>query len=84
MSNSDKDAPVNEGRAAAVGDRLRQRLQEVGVSEAVIIDCERLVREEFAALQSQFTLLKQRHARLVDALRHLEVCFPPTFSLLNT
>jgi oxysterol-binding protein 1 len=75
MSNSDKDVPVNEGRAAAVGERLRQRLQEEGVSETVIIDCERLVREEFAALQRQLTLLKHRHARLVDTLRHLEVRF---------
>ncbi|XP_078155381.1 oxysterol-binding protein-related protein 1B-like isoform X4 [Carex rostrata] len=71
MSNSDKDGP-NAGAAAAVAERLRQRLHEEGVPETVIIDCERLVREEFAALQSQLTLLKQRHARLVDTLRHLE------------
>lgn len=83
MSNSDKDAPVNTGAAAAVGERLRQRLQEEGLPETVIIDCERLVREEFAALQSQLTLLKQRHARLVDTLRHLEVNFPFTFSAFH-
>ncbi|KAJ4815213.1 OSBP(oxysterol binding protein)-related protein 1C [Rhynchospora pubera] len=72
ISNSDKDGPANAGAAVAVAERLRQRLQEGGVPEAVIVDCERLVREDFSALQSQLNLLKQRHARLVDTLRHLE------------
>lgn len=72
MSNSELMAPVD---AAAVStERLRQRLLQEGVSESALQDCEQIMRSEFAALQNQLMVLKQKQALLLETLRQLEVC----------
>ncbi|XP_072971492.1 oxysterol-binding protein-related protein 1C-like [Typha angustifolia] len=70
MSNSELMAPVDS--VVVSTERLRQRLQEDGVSEAAILDSEQIMRSEFAALQNQLMFLKQKHALLLDTLRQLE------------
>ncbi|XP_020085044.1 oxysterol-binding protein-related protein 1C-like, partial [Ananas comosus] len=70
MSNSELMAPVD---AAAVStERLRQRLLQEGVSESALQDCEQIMRSEFAALQNQLMVLKQKQALLLETLRQLE------------
>jgi hypothetical protein len=74
MSTSEMVGPGDTAAAVAVStERLRQRLQQEGVSEAAIADSERIVRAEFEALHKQLVLLKQKQALLLDTLRHLEV-----------
>ncbi|XP_051178786.1 oxysterol-binding protein-related protein 1C [Lolium perenne] len=73
MSTSEMVGPGDTAAAAAVStERLRQRLQQEGVSEAAIADSEGIVRAEFEALHKQLVLLKQKQALLLDTLRHLE------------
>ncbi|XP_059630814.1 oxysterol-binding protein-related protein 1C-like isoform X2 [Cornus florida] len=69
MSNSELMAPLE---VAVSTERLKQRLQEEGVSETAIQDSEQIMRSEFAALQNQLMLLKQKHWLLLDTLRQLE------------
>lgn len=69
MSNSELMAPVEN---VVSTEKLRQRLQEEGVSEAAIEDSEQIMRNEFAALQNQIVLLKQKQWLLIDTLRQLE------------
>ncbi|CAK9184507.1 unnamed protein product [Ilex paraguariensis] len=71
MSNSELMAPLDN--VAMSTENLRQRLLEEGVSEAAIQGSEQIMRNEFAALQNQLMLLKQKHWLLIDTLRHLEV-----------
>lgn len=71
MSNSELMAPV-DGLVVST-EKLRQRLQQEGVSEAAIQDSEQIMRAEFAALQNQLVALKQKQSLLVDTLRQLEV-----------
>jgi hypothetical protein len=57
MSSSEMVRPGDTAAAMAVStERLRQRLQQEGVSEAAIADSERIVRVE--ALQKQALLLE--------------------------
>jgi hypothetical protein len=56
MSSSEMVGPGDT--AAAMTERLRQRLQQEGVSEAAIADSERIMRAEFEALQKQALLLE--------------------------
>ncbi|KAH7654743.1 Oxysterol-binding protein [Dioscorea alata] len=70
MSNSELMAPV-DGLVVST-EKLRQRLQQEGVSEAAIQDSEQIMRAEFAALQNQLVALKQKQSLLVDTLRQLE------------
>ncbi|KAI3460605.1 hypothetical protein Pfo_017268 [Paulownia fortunei] len=70
MSNSELMAPVNN--VAVSTERLRQRLLEEGVSEAAIQDSEQIVKNEFASLQNQLMLLRQKYWLLMDTLRQLE------------
>ncbi|KAL5192831.1 Oxysterol-binding protein-related protein 1C [Glycine soja] len=70
MSNSELMAPVDNVTVST--EKLRVRLMEEGVSEAAIQDSEQIIRTEFAALQSQLVLLKQKHSALIDTLRQLE------------
>nr|CAB3499013.1 unnamed protein product [Digitaria exilis] len=73
MSSSEMVGPGDTAAAVAVStERLRQRLQQEGVSEAAIADSERIVRAEFEALHKQLVLSKQKYALLVDTLRQLE------------
>ena len=71
MSNSELMAPVDN--VVVSTEKLRQRLLEEGASEAVIQDSEQIMRNEFAAMQNQLMLLKQKHWLLFDTLRQLEV-----------
>uniref|UniRef100_A0A2P2KF09 PH domain-containing protein n=1 Tax=Rhizophora mucronata TaxID=61149 RepID=A0A2P2KF09_RHIMU len=70
MSNSELMAPLDI--LAVSTEKLRQRLQEEGLREAAIQDCEQIMRNEFASLQSQIVLLKQKQWLLIDTLRQLE------------
>ncbi|XP_038716753.1 oxysterol-binding protein-related protein 1C-like isoform X2 [Tripterygium wilfordii] len=70
MSNSELMAPSDNLMVST--EKLRQRLQEEGLSEAAIEDSEQIMRNEFSALQSQIVLLKQKQLLLMDTLRHLE------------
>lgn len=73
ISNSELMAPLDYLTIST--DKLRKRLLEEGVSEAVIQDSEQIMRSEFAALQNQLVLLKQKQLLLIDTLRQLEVHF---------
>ncbi|KAK3427552.1 hypothetical protein EUGRSUZ_F03748 [Eucalyptus grandis] len=70
MSNSELMAPMDN--LAVSTEKLRQRLQEEGLHEAAILDSEQIMRSEFASLQSQLLLLKQKQWLLTDTLRQLE------------
>ncbi|OIT31222.1 PREDICTED: oxysterol-binding protein-related protein 1C-like isoform X3 [Nicotiana attenuata] len=70
LSNSELMAPVDN--LAVSTDKLRQRLLKEGASEAAIQDSEQIMRNEFASLQNQLTVLKQKHWLLMDTLRQLE------------
>jgi len=56
---------------------------EEGVSEGAIQDSEQIMKTEFAALQNQLVLLKQKHSILIDTLRQLEVRLVKTPSHLK-
>ncbi|KAG1330696.1 putative Oxysterol-binding protein-related protein [Cocos nucifera] len=70
MSNSELMAPTEN--VAVSTEKLRQRLQEERVREAAIQDCEQIMRTEFAWLQNQLVLFKQKQSLLLDTLRQLE------------
>ncbi|XP_045814238.1 oxysterol-binding protein-related protein 1C-like isoform X1 [Trifolium pratense] len=70
MSISELMAPVDN--LAFSTEKLRHRLMQEGVSEAAIQDSEQIMRSEYAALQNQLLLLKQKQLALIDNLRHLE------------
>ncbi|KAL3845566.1 hypothetical protein ACJIZ3_002969 [Penstemon smallii] len=70
MSNSELMAVVDN--VVVSTERLRQRLLEEGVCEAAIQESEQIMKNEFASMQNQLMLLKQKHWLLLDTLRHLE------------
>ncbi|KAL6512070.1 Oxysterol-binding protein-related protein 1C [Orobanche gracilis] len=70
MSNSELMAPVDY--LAISTEKLRQRLLEEGLSEAAVQESEQIMRNEFASLQNQLMVLKQKHWLLMDTLRQLE------------
>ncbi|KMT20008.1 hypothetical protein BVRB_1g000290 [Beta vulgaris subsp. vulgaris] len=70
MSNSELMAPVDN--LAMSTQKLRQRLQQEGISEGVIQDSEQIMRVEFAEIQKQLVLLKQKQWMFIDNLRQLE------------
>lgn len=70
MSNSELMAPIDN--AAVSTEKLRLRLQQEGVSEGVIQDSEQIMRAEFAELQKQLILIKQKQWMLIDSMRQLE------------
>ncbi|KAM7253323.1 hypothetical protein ACFE04_025941 [Oxalis oulophora] len=74
MSNGELMASV--GDVVVSTDKLRLRLQQEGVPEAAIQDSEQIMRNEFAAMQNQLIVLKQKQWLLIDTLRQLE----PTYS----
>lgn len=71
MSNSELMAPMDSIQVST--EKLRQLLSEEGVREEVIQESEQIMRNEFAPLQSQLLLLKQKQWLLIDTLRQLEV-----------
>ncbi|XP_057974155.1 oxysterol-binding protein-related protein 1C-like isoform X2 [Malania oleifera] len=70
VSNSELMAPLDNVSVST--EKLRQRLLAEGISETAIQDSEQIMRSEFAALQSQLVLLKQKQWLLMDTLRQLE------------
>ncbi|XP_022993814.1 oxysterol-binding protein-related protein 1C-like isoform X1 [Cucurbita maxima] len=70
MSNCELMAPMDFLSVST--DKIRQRLLEEGVSETAIQDTENIMKTEFAALQNQLLLLKQKQWQLIDTLRNLE------------
>ncbi|XP_057442953.1 oxysterol-binding protein-related protein 1C-like isoform X2 [Lotus japonicus] len=70
MSNSELMAPVDNVGIST--EKLRNRLQQEGLNEAAIQDSEQIMRNEYAALQNQLLLLKQKQLILIDNLRQLE------------
>ncbi|XP_031273625.1 oxysterol-binding protein-related protein 1C-like isoform X1 [Pistacia vera] len=70
MSNSELMAPSENIHLST--EKLRQRLLEEGVREEVIQESEKIMKDEFAMLQNQLLLLKQKQCLLMDTLRHLE------------
>ncbi|RZS17667.1 hypothetical protein BHM03_00049840 [Ensete ventricosum] len=75
ISNSELMAPVDNVIVST--EKLRQRLLEEGMSEGAIQDTEQIMRSEFASLQDQVVLLKQKQILLLDTLRQLEVSHHP-------
>lgn len=71
MSNSELMAPVDN--IAVSTERLRQRCLQEGMSDAAIQEIEEITRNEFASLQNQLMLLRQKYYLLMDTLRQLEV-----------
>ncbi|XP_024017474.1 mucin-5AC [Morus notabilis] len=60
---------------AVVTEKLRLRLQQEGIGEAVIKDCESIMLSETSELQNQMKAMKalqHKHALLLDTLRQLE------------
>ncbi|XWS21585.1 hypothetical protein CRYUN_Cryun30bG0066900 [Craigia yunnanensis] len=70
MSNSELMAPMDN--VVVSTEKLRQRLVQEGISESAVQDSEQVMRTEFAALQNQLVLLKQKQWLLIDTLRQLE------------
>ncbi|TXG56152.1 hypothetical protein EZV62_017465 [Acer yangbiense] len=53
-------------------EKLRLRLSQEGVGEAVIRDCESIMLAEHSELQNQLNALQRKHLMLLDTLRQLE------------
>ncbi|XP_073290095.1 oxysterol-binding protein-related protein 1C [Primulina huaijiensis] len=70
MSNGELMAPVDNVIIST--EKLRQRLLKANVSETAIQDSEQIIKNEFAVLQNQLMILKQKHWLLMDTLRQLE------------
>ncbi|XP_059287656.1 oxysterol-binding protein-related protein 1C-like isoform X1 [Lycium ferocissimum] len=65
------DVQMNENVSVST-EKLRQRLLEDGVSEAVIRDSEQIMRNEFVALHSHLQQVKRKQMLLLDKLGQLE------------
>ncbi|XVF43845.1 hypothetical protein PTKIN_Ptkin02bG0072600 [Pterospermum kingtungense] len=53
-------------------DKLRSRLLQEGIGEAVIKDCESIMLLELTEMQNQLKTLHRKHIMLLDTLRQLE------------
>ncbi|XP_068634062.1 oxysterol-binding protein-related protein 2A isoform X2 [Aristolochia californica] len=53
-------------------EKLRDRLLEEGLGEALIKDCEQIMLSEFSELKGQLKLLYEERLSLIDTLRQLE------------
>jgi len=54
-------------------EKLRSRLSQEGISEAIINDCESIMLSEVSYLESKLKYLRQKHVMLLDTLKQLEV-----------
>lgn len=54
-------------------EKLRSRLQQEGIGETIIMDCESIMLSETSELQYQMKVLRHKHVLLLDTLRQLEV-----------
>ncbi|KAE9459445.1 hypothetical protein C3L33_08666, partial [Rhododendron williamsianum] len=70
--------PLNDGLSLVPNDislsteRLKKRLIEEGISEALVKDCEQIMLSEFSGVQGQFKVLCEERSNLLDTLRQLE------------
>lgn len=64
-------------------EKLRARLLQEGLSEAVIRECESIMMSELLELHKQIKSQQQQHSILIDRLRQLEVIFLSLVWLLN-
>lgn len=69
LENIKQQADGTVGECFISMKKLRQRLQEELVSKAAIQDSENIMRIQFAALQNQLVLLKQKQSLLLNTLR---------------
>ncbi|XP_068649494.1 oxysterol-binding protein-related protein 2A-like isoform X2 [Aristolochia californica] len=53
-------------------EKLRDRLLEEGLGEALVKDCEQIMLSEFSELKGQLQLLYEERLSLIDTLRQLE------------
>ncbi|XP_027334223.1 oxysterol-binding protein-related protein 1D isoform X2 [Abrus precatorius] len=53
-------------------EKLRSRLSQEGISEAIINDCESIMLSEVSYLQGKLKFLQQKHVMLLDTLKQLE------------
>ena len=53
--------------------KLKKRLLEEGISDAVVKDCEQIILSEFSEMQGQLKVLLEERSCLIDTLRELEV-----------
>ncbi|CAH8382903.1 unnamed protein product [Eruca vesicaria subsp. sativa] len=53
-------------------EKLRERLMQEGIGEAVVKDCETIMLSEVSNLQNRLKVLTQKHVILLDTLRQLE------------
>ncbi|CAA7043492.1 unnamed protein product [Microthlaspi erraticum] len=53
-------------------ERLKKRLQEAGMSENLVKECEQIMLSEFSEMHGQIKLLHEERTNLIDALRQLE------------
>ncbi|KAJ4835955.1 Oxysterol-binding protein- protein 1D [Turnera subulata] len=65
------DFPLSEDVVVST-EKLRLRLVQEGVGEAVIKDCESIMLLELSELQNLFNGLQRKHIMLLDTLRQLE------------
>lgn len=56
-------------------EKLRSRLQQEGIGDAVVKDCESIMLLEISELQNQLRSLQRKHVLLLETLRQLEVVF---------
>ncbi|XP_058222393.1 oxysterol-binding protein-related protein 2A-like isoform X1 [Rhododendron vialii] len=70
--------PLNDSLSLVPNDislsteRLKKRLIEEGISEALVKDCEKIMLSEFSGVQGQFKVLCEERSNLLDTLRQLE------------
>jgi hypothetical protein len=64
-------------------EKLRARLLQEGLSEAVVRECESIIMSELLELHKQIKSQQQQHSILIDRLRQLEVIFLSLVWLLN-
>lgn len=73
--------PLNDSLSLVPNDislsteKLKKRLTEEGISEALVKDCEQIMLSEFSGVQGQFKVLCEERSNLLDTLRQLEVPF---------
>lgn len=53
--------------------KLKKRLLQEGIGEAVVKDCEQIILSEFSEMQAQLKVLLEERSCLIDTLRELEV-----------
>ncbi|KAK9277330.1 hypothetical protein L1049_006871 [Liquidambar formosana] len=53
-------------------ERLKSRLLEEGINEALVNDCEQIMVSEFSEIQGQLKVLCKERSNLLDTLRQLE------------